>query len=179
MQPDVFVHEALYYADLDEFLDGCTSFVREGLKRDEPALIAVPEPRLSMLRYEHRDEPVEFVDMGVAGRNPNRILPWVLRRFVREHAPARARIIGEPIFAGRSPAEIDLAVQHEALINLAFAGVEAAILCPYDVRQLPDVVPDADRTHPVLVDTRDAGRRRTTPTRTGSFRSATGRCPSG
>jgi anti-sigma regulatory factor (Ser/Thr protein kinase) len=165
-QPEVFAHEALYYTDLDEFLDGCTSFVREGLKQDEPVLVAVPEPRLSALRDAHRDEPVDFVDMGVAGRNPNRILPWVLRAFIREHAPTPVRIIGEPIFVGRSPEEIDVAVQHEALINVAFTGVEASILCPYDVRNLSDLA-DADRTHPTIVDTTG---RRASPAYTSPYR---------
>lgn len=151
MRPGVFAHAALYYVDLDEFLAGTTSFVRGGLEAGEPVLVAVPEPRLSALRSEHRDEPVRFVNMAEAGRNPNRILPWVLRAFVREHAPSRVRIIGEPIFVGRSPEEVDLAVQHEALINVAFAGVDAAILCPYDVKQLPHVVAHANRTHPVIV----------------------------
>jgi anti-sigma regulatory factor (Ser/Thr protein kinase) len=125
--------------------------VREGLKREEAVLVAVPEPRLSTLRHEFRGEPVEFVDMGVAGRNPNRILPWVLKAFVRRHAPTPVRIIGEPIFVGRRPEEIDVAVQHEALINVAFPSVACTILCPYDVRNLPDLG-DAERTHPIVVD---------------------------
>ena len=57
--------------------------------------------------------------------------------------------------------EIDVAVQHEALVNVAFAGIEAAILCPYDVRQMPHDVTHADRTHPVVVDARG---RRPSPT---------------
>lgn len=152
MRPGGLVHEALYYGDGDEFLAGTTLFVQAGLAADEPVLAAVPEPRLSALRHEFRDEQVRFVDMAEAGRNPNRILPWVLSAFVREHAPQRVRIIGEPIFVGRSPEEIDLAVQHEALINLAFDGVDVAILCPYDAKRLPDVVPYADQTHPVVLD---------------------------
>jgi hypothetical protein len=77
---------------------------------------------------------------------------------VDEHHPRRVRIIGEPIFTGRTPDEIGPCVQHEALINVAFAGVDTAILCPYDVAQLPSIVDYAEHTHPVVVE-RD-GRRR-------------------
>ena len=45
-----FIHEALLYGDLDEFLAGCTRFLRQGFDADEPAMVAVPEPRLSALR---------------------------------------------------------------------------------------------------------------------------------
>ena len=96
--------------------------------------------------------------MAEAGRNPNRIIPWVLRAFVDEHRPRRVRIIGEPIFVGRTPEEIGPCVQHEALINVAFAGVDAMILCPYDVARLSHIVSAAEHTHPVIVE-RD-GRRR-------------------
>ena len=43
-------------------------------------------------------------------------------------------------------------MQHEALINLAFRGRRATILCPYDVAGLdPVVVADAAATHPTLI----------------------------
>jgi anti-sigma regulatory factor (Ser/Thr protein kinase) len=96
--------------------------------------------------------------MTEAGRNPGRIIPGVLHAFVDEHSPTRVRVIGEPIWAGRSAAEYPGCVQHEALINLAFAGAAATILCPYDTRRLAAaVITDAERTHPVMVD--DAGRK--------------------
>jgi anti-sigma regulatory factor (Ser/Thr protein kinase) len=156
----VFVHEALYYGDLDEFLTGTLPFVHDGLARDEAVLIAVPEPRLGLLLAALGSDAagVRFIDMAVVGRNPNRIIPWVLTSFLNEHHPRRVRIIGEPIFVGRTPDEIGPCVQHEALINVAFAGVDTAILCPYDVSQLPSIVDFAEHTHPVVVE-RD-GRRR-------------------
>ena len=72
--------------------------------------------------------------MAEVGRNPARILPWVLRAFARR-PPGPVRIIGEPIFVGRAEAELGPCVQHEALINVAFAGGPVAILCPYDTPQ--------------------------------------------
>lgn len=58
----------------------------------------------------------------------------------------------EPIWPGRSPAEMREGTRHEALVNLAFRSASATILCPYDVAGLPDgVIADARRTHPVLI----------------------------
>ncbi len=89
--------------------------------------------------------------MAQAGRNPGRIIPAVLHAFVGQHAPARVRVIGEPIWAGRSAVEYPACVQHEALINLAFADDDAIILCPYDAARLaPAVLADAESTHPIM-----------------------------
>src|SRR5262245_14360332 len=154
-----FVHEALYYRDPEEFLAGTVMFARAGVARSEPVLIAVPEPRLSLLRQSlaSADGLVRYVDMADVGRNPNRILPWVLRAFAHEHESRRVNIVGEPIYVGRQSEEIDLCVQHEALINVAFDGMDASILCLYDVAGLADMVGYAEATHPMIV---DAGERR-------------------
>ena len=153
------VHEALYYSDLDEFLAGTLAFISEGLSAGEPLLVAVAEPRLTALRASVTVPGPVFVDMAEEGRNPNRIIPWVLRAFTNKHA-GRVRIVGEPVFVGRPPNEVAPCVLHEALINVAFAEQDMCILCPYDVRQLAHVVPYAERTHPMVRDTR--GRRPST-----------------
>lgn len=161
-----FVHEALYYANLDEFLAGTLAFVRSGLAAGQPVLVAVPEPRLGMLRTElaaagrvaTRHE-MTFVDMAEEGSNPNRIIPWVLRAFVDQH-PGPVRLVGEPVYVGRAAEEVACCVQHEALVNVAFAGHDAEILCLYDVRQLAHMVPYAERTHPLVRSA--AGRRPST-----------------
>jgi anti-sigma regulatory factor (Ser/Thr protein kinase) len=60
-------------------------------------------------------------------------------------------MIGEPIWAGRTPVEYPACVQHEALINTAFAGLPATIRCPYDASRLDrQAIDDAERTHPRL-----------------------------
>jgi anti-sigma regulatory factor (Ser/Thr protein kinase) len=90
--------------------------------------------------------------MTQVGRNPGRIIPWVLRDFADDHPGGRVRIIGEPIWPGRTELEYPACVQHEALINHAFAGRDVSILCPYDVAGLaPSTLTDAAATHPVLV----------------------------
>ncbi|MGH3565902.1 MAG: anti-sigma factor RsbA family regulatory protein [Pseudonocardia sp.] len=152
--PAGLYHPALFYSDAASYLEGVLGFVRDGLDRNEPVLVAVPEPNLSLIRSELTAEEralVRTADMAVAGRNPGRIIGSVLTPFVEEHPHQRVRIVGEPIWAGRSAEEYPACAEHEALINVALGASPAAILCPYDtVRLAPAVLDDATRTHPVL-----------------------------
>ncbi|WP_206784911.1 sensor histidine kinase [Amycolatopsis sp. MtRt-6] len=158
-----FGHPALFYRGAAEYLAGTVPFVWGGLAADEPVAVAVPGDNLALLRRELGADAarVRLLDMTEAGRNPGRIIPGVLRAFADSHPGRPVRIIGEPIWAARSAVEYPACAQHEALINLAFAGRAGTILCPYDVETLaPDVLADAEATHPVLVD--GTGRRPST-----------------
>ncbi|MFF3977910.1 anti-sigma factor RsbA family regulatory protein [Streptomyces sp. NPDC001828] len=153
---ETFVHPALFYRDLDEYVRETGSFVRGALAADEPVLVAVPGPHLDALREDLGPEAaaVDFADMTELGRNPGRILA-ALHGFADQHPGRAARIIGEPIWAGRSPAEIREATRHEALVNAAFTDRRATILCPYDTATLPAaVLDDARRTHPTVIEDR-------------------------
>ncbi|MFF0774989.1 anti-sigma factor RsbA family regulatory protein [Nonomuraea wenchangensis] len=150
-----FSHPALLYRSVDEYVSATTTFVREGLAAGEPVAVAVPAPNLALIAAGLGPDAgaVRMLDMGVEGRNPGRIIPAVLRDFADRHPAGRVRIIGEPIWAGRPATVYPACAQHEALINLAFAGRAVTILCPYDVAALaPAVVEEAARTHPVLWD---------------------------
>ena len=148
-----FRHEALFYADQDEFLEGTASFIRDGLVADEPVMVVLNRPKIEALRSElngHGDA-VLFADMAEVGSNPARIIPaW--REFVDRYAGRRLRGIGEPIWAERSPAELVECQRHESLLNLAFADTPGFyLLCPYDTRALgEDVLEEARRSHPHL-----------------------------
>jgi anti-sigma regulatory factor (Ser/Thr protein kinase) len=151
---EAFVHPALFYQGPWEYLSETIPFIREGLARDEPVAVAVPRTRLELLREALGDlgARVRLVDMNVAGRNPGRIIAEVLRAAVDAHPGRHVRVIGEPIWPERSDLEYPACVQHEALINLAFAGRSATILCPYDVANLdPALIADAAVTHPTLI----------------------------
>jgi anti-sigma regulatory factor (Ser/Thr protein kinase) len=150
----VFLHPALFYRDEDEYVAATAGFVRAGLAVGEPVAVAVPAPRLALLRDALGDSAAEvhFTDMSRAGRNPGRIIPAVLRAFCDER-PGPVRIVGEPVWPGRTALEYPACVQHEALINAAFDGRAATVLCPYDARRLPPgVLDDAMATHPVVID---------------------------
>ncbi|TYB41782.1 sensor histidine kinase [Actinomadura chibensis] len=152
---DPFVHPALFYRDEAEYLAGTVPFVRAGRCAGEPVAVAVPGPRLGVLRdaLGAVADEVTWLDMTQAGRNPGRIIPGVLRDFADRHPAGRVRIIGEPIWPGRTATEYPACAQHEALINLAFAGRGVSILCPYDTTGLdPAVIDDARATHPVVID---------------------------
>ncbi len=147
-------HDALFYANDAEYVAGVLGFVREGLERDEPVLVSVPGWNLDLLHDALTPEEtprVRLRDMTVAGRNPGRIIGDVLAAFVREHPDTRVRIVGEPIWAGRTDEEYPACAEHEALINVALGSAPAYIQCPYDTSRLPtSVLTDATRTHPTL-----------------------------
>jgi anti-sigma regulatory factor (Ser/Thr protein kinase) len=146
-------HQALFYKDAGEYLEGILDFITPALDRDEPVAIAVPEPSLTLLQEKLGDRaaPIEFLDMLELGRNPGRIIPAVLG-WIERHASRPLRYVGQPIWPGRSPEAICEATRHEALINLALPEADISVLCPYDVAHLDDhVLRDAEHTHPGVV----------------------------
>jgi len=149
-----FAHPALFYRGIQEYVAGTVPFIEEGLAAGEPVAVAVPASNFWPLRAElgASAERVRFTDMSRAGRNPGRIIPKVLRGFADAYPAERVRIIGEPIWPARTPAEYPACVQHEALVNKAFRGRNVTILCPYDaVRLNAGWLADAYTTHPVVV----------------------------
>lgn len=153
--PDTLVHEGLFYAGITDYLAATVPFVLDGIKAGEPVAIVVPGHNLVRIADCLGDtaDSVRMIDMSVAGRNPGAIMATVLTRFIDDHPGQRVRIVDEPIWAERSANEYPACVQHEALVNVALAGREATLLCPYDTRHLePTALLDATRTHPVLVE---------------------------
>ncbi|MEU2422215.1 anti-sigma factor RsbA family regulatory protein [Streptomyces sp. NPDC007851] len=150
-----FVHPALFYGDEDEYLAGTVPFVQEALAAGEPVAVAVPGENLRLIRAALGTgaSSVRFLDMREAGRNPGRILPGVLLAFADAQTPGRrVRIVGEPVWAGRTAAEYPACVQYEALTNTAFRGREVTVLCPYDTARLDTrAVADAYATHPAYL----------------------------
>src|SRR6266545_52946 len=149
---DAFRHEALFYGGEAQFVDGTASFIRGGLAAGEPVLAVVSAEKIRALRDElDRDAgDVCFADMADVGRNPARIIPaW--RAFVDLHGGSRRlRGIGEPIWDGRSRAELAECQRHEALLNVAFdehdlpalrlVVFEQADRAGLDVRRAADLV---------------------------------------
>ncbi|GAA4604107.1 anti-sigma regulatory factor (Ser/Thr protein kinase) [Actinoplanes octamycinicus] len=158
-----FDHPGLLYHNTADYLAGTTAFARAAVAAGEPVLVAVPGDNLTMLRDELTDlgDAVTFADMAEAGRNPGRIIPGVLLAFAARHPGRRVAAIGEPIWPSRSGIEYPACAAHEALINAAFAGVAATVLCPYDAGRLdPAWVDDAWHTHPVMI---ESGQRKPSP----------------
>jgi anti-sigma regulatory factor (Ser/Thr protein kinase) len=151
-----FRHEALFYAQDEGFLAATLPFVRAAIAAREPILVVVQAPKIDRLRRELGDDAarVAFDDMAGVGTNPARIIPaW--REFVDAHlAPGQGmRGIGEPVWAGRSAAELAECQRHECLLNIAFADVaDFWLVCPYDTAALdPATIERVHDSHPVLV----------------------------
>jgi anti-sigma regulatory factor (Ser/Thr protein kinase) len=137
-----FSHEALIYEGEDEFLAATVPFLRAGLAEDAALLVAVGPERTALLEAElgADAEAVGFVDMRALGRNPARLIPF-WREFIDAQGERPGRGVGEPVWPGRTPAEIDECERHESLVNVAFGGDrEWSLLCPYDGAALTDEV---------------------------------------
>jgi hypothetical protein len=151
--PQLLEHRVLTYGSDEEFLATTVPFLAEGIDRSECLLAVTRETQIELLRDTLDDgaDHVEFADSVAWYQSPNAAFSGY-RAFLKQKFAAGAtwiRIVGEPVWAGRSDAEITAWTRYESMINLAFASVPATIVCPYDVRSVPvDVVIDAHRTHP-------------------------------
>src|SRR5690349_8028197 len=110
----VLSHAALFYRSQPEYADRIAAFIQAGLDRGEPALLALAGNRIRIIAASVESAPGEvvFVDMTELGRNPARIIPEV-RSFTDKHPGQRVRFVGEPVWPGRSLAEIREATRHE------------------------------------------------------------------
>jgi anti-sigma regulatory factor (Ser/Thr protein kinase) len=105
-------------------------------------LVAVSRRNTALLEGELGADAaaVRFAEMEQLGRNPARIIPF-WREFVDENRGRPLRGIGEPVWPGRGPVEIDECERHDSLLNLAFSPQPAwSLLCPYDGRALGEEV---------------------------------------
>lgn len=145
-------HLALLYEGDADYLRDVGGFLEAGVAADEAVFVAVPRAKLDLLApILSAGSGVHAVDMQEVGRNPARIIPQIGAFFATSRGRT-VRFVGEPIWAGRTPAEIVEATRHEALINTAFGDSDAVILCPYDATRLDAVtLEDAERTHPTMV----------------------------
>jgi anti-sigma regulatory factor (Ser/Thr protein kinase) len=152
-------HEAFLYSGMAEFVAGTVPLIRRALEAGDPILVVVSQSKIDVLRRELGPDAgnVSFADMAAVGGNPARIISeW--RGFLQSH-PGASQVwgVGEPVYPGRSSAEIAECQLHEALLNVAFdATVPFWLLCPYDVAALTaDMIEEAYRTHPFIAQGED------------------------
>jgi anti-sigma regulatory factor (Ser/Thr protein kinase) len=151
--PGRFVHDVLLYSTEREYLDATVPFLSDSLAAGTPTLVAAPPRNTGWLTRAlgPQAEKVHIVDMAIDGRNPNRIIPAVLKSFVDEHAGQAFAIVAEAMWPGRSAAEYPVCVQHEAMVNVVFAGQAGTMICPCDRALEPEVLSDVCRTHPMVI----------------------------
>jgi anti-sigma regulatory factor (Ser/Thr protein kinase) len=130
--PAGFEHDAFVYASDEDFVRLAVPFVHAGLAAGESVVIVVPPERIALLRAALGPErrQVRFIDMTVAGGNPARLIPlW--REALEPGVSVRG--LGEPAYPGRSAAEYDEVLLHEALTDIAFAADRSfQLLCAYE-----------------------------------------------
>lgn len=151
-----FRHEALPYKSSELLLEQVASFLGPALDREEPVLIAARSDTLSGFRTElvgHRTH-IDLAPMEEVGRNPGRLIS-VWSDFLDRHGAEGRTVwgIGEPIYTGRDPLEIEESELYEQLVNGAFTEPEFTLHlgCPYDTASLPsDVIDDLVASHPFI-----------------------------
>ncbi len=155
---DQFRHLALFYHGRGEYLVALCGFIQASQARGDAVFVAVPHHHAQLVHQEFgvNSAHVDLVDMAELGRNPARIIP-ALQAYAGKHDGQHVCCIGEPIWPGRTAAEVQEAIRHEALINLAFRDGLVTVICPYDSAGLPgSVIADAVRTHPAVIKDRQA-----------------------
>lgn len=148
-----FVHQALCYGSDDEFLEGTLEFTLDGLDSGDAVLAVAKDHNITLLESAlgTRARDVEFVDADDWYRYPSRTLGQYHAYCVDHGTDRRVRIIGEPVWTGRTELEAREWTRYESLLNVAFADSGHWIVCPYDTRTVPaDIVRTATRTHPEL-----------------------------
>ncbi len=98
-------HVVWFYRTHAEYAHAVEEFVRTGLARDEPVLVALADGELPVSWRPPAGSAVTMADMRELGRNPARIIQ-AIHSFCDGHSGRRLRYLGEPVWPGRSPAEL-------------------------------------------------------------------------
>ena len=151
-----FVHQALLHAGDDGFLAVAVGAIGDALARGQSVVAYVTARKVELLRSAlgPAASAVTLADMGTAGRNPTRIISLWREAVADRQTNGRGTLgIGEPVWPGRSAAELVECRHHEAMLNMAFADAGPfRLVCPYDTDALdPAVVDDVYRTHPSIL----------------------------
>lgn len=146
------VHEALLYRNPEHLSNVVAHFAIDAAQAGEPLLVVLPEASHELVRnaVAPTGADTHFEAMSARGRNPSCLLDLFEDWIAGHDGPVR--VIDEPVWPGRSHAEVVEVLRHEAAINHALASAEISILCPYDAAHLDaDVLEGAELTHPRLI----------------------------
>jgi AcrR family transcriptional regulator len=148
------VHDALIYSSDEELVSVLTPFLGEAIAAGEPAIAVMGPAKIGLLRdaLGRRADDLSCLDATEFYRRPVRALTAygaLLDDLLRADSE-RIRIVGEIQFGATEEEHVHWS-RYEAILNRGLAGRRAWIVCPYDVRALPDgVVAEAYRTHPFV-----------------------------
>ncbi|MBB2913017.1 hypothetical protein FHS43_004312 [Streptosporangium becharense] len=151
------IHQAAVYDSDRRFLDVAVPFVRDGLDRGDPVLVAVTSANLELLgdTLGRDGRLVDYAESGFLGRRTVERATAFHRYWQRRGSEVsrggHVRILAEPVWGGRAPAQVRAWQRLEAALNLLLRDTNVWMICPYDARVLDrHVVAAARRTHPAL-----------------------------
>ena len=156
-------HEALVYTSDQEFVDGALPVLCQGLDRGEPVLAAVSPARAKLLQDVLGDQGrgVRYADSEVWCLIPGWTLGSLNRYLRRDRSGARLWVLAEPLWEAGGRLRAAEWGRMESVLNVAFAGAAASLVCAYDASALdPATVAAAHATHPALT---SGGHSRTSP----------------
>ena len=162
VSPQLLRHRSLIYDSDDEYLSSAVPFIVEGIERSDSVLVVTAKRQTRLLQDVLRKDAllVEFHDSSTWYGSPGGALKSY-REFVRDRYARGApwiRIVGEPVWAGRSRIEVAEWTRYESMLNLSFVTLPATIVCPYDARSLPDaILAGASHTHPAVAKAGNVG----------------------
>jgi transcriptional regulator with XRE-family HTH domain len=151
--PPMLDHQALLYRGSDEFVDTVAPFLAQGLDNGEATLAVTTKANLKPLcrALGERAPQVQLADNSAWYRSPTTAL-GNYQSFLTESVAAGAhwvRIVGQPVWDGRSGDEIGQWAKYESWLNLAFGGAPLTLLCPYDADVVSnEILKLARATHP-------------------------------
>jgi len=124
---------------------------RDELRPSETLTVAVTQPVAACVREAVAGSgvAVEYIDITTLGQNPARLISAISD--LAASASDRVWWVEEPMWPGRSPAEVAEVARHEALVNLAFRGTSVQVVCIYSQQLLS--APElqfGESTHPSL-----------------------------
>lgn len=144
------LHQSLIYRSPEEFLAAAVPFLRDGVAMDAPVLAVLGGENRRLAADALGDDAgaVEWADPADWYRHPTQALRRA-RDFTERQGDraGQARLLGEPVWAERSPLERTEWARYEALVNIVFPDTPG--VCAYDARTVDEAtLATVAHTHP-------------------------------
>ncbi|MFB4317076.1 anti-sigma factor RsbA family regulatory protein [Actinomadura sp. 21ATH] len=150
------LHQGSIYGSDAEFLEMALPFVEGGIDAGDPVLVASTAANIALIDATLGDRAAgaEFAESAYFGRRPPQRVAAFARYWRRaRRRGGRVRILAEPVWTGRAERDVAAWQRMESGLNVALAGTDMWMICPYDARVVPGrILAEARRTHPSMVE---------------------------
>jgi transcriptional regulator with XRE-family HTH domain len=152
----LLAHSDFHYSTDGQFQTAMGSFLAEGSQGSEAGFAVTSAANIELLR-EHlgeRARSVDFLDSSRFFKTPIAAVEAYRAMFegALERGADWVRVVGEPVWAGRSDAEVRLWTRYESVLNLVFAAWPVTFVCAYDERVVaPSIAQAAHLAHPTTL----------------------------